>query len=94
MPAGVVHGFAMAAGATGWVLTVPIQTLPDLLEPAAAHETALGHPQILAASAPMAALFGAINDEHRATVPGRSAMLRALVAQAAYNNCRRHTQLP
>ena len=31
LPAGVVHGFRFAKGTQGWVLTVPVQTLPEAL---------------------------------------------------------------
>lgn len=81
VPSGVVHGFAFSAGTSGWVLTVPLQTLPDLLDPAVTQKTALGIGQPTTATPEMVDLFHRIEAEHGATRPMRSVMLRALASQ-------------
>lgn len=83
VPAGAVHGFSFAAGTSGWVLTVPLQTLPDLLDPSVTRQTALGLAQACAATPVMAELFARIDEEHAAARPARTAMLRALAAEVA-----------
>ncbi len=78
VPAGVVHGFAFTAGTIGWVLTVPVPTLPDLLGIAKAGETPLGQAAVVPVTAAMTALFSQIDQEHGSSHPARSEMLRAL----------------
>jgi AraC family transcriptional regulator, transcriptional activator of pobA len=78
VPPGVVHGFTMEAGTEGWVLTVPVQTLPDLLGPALSRNTALGWPGTMLASNEFALLFNQIEEEHRQSRPAREILLGAL----------------
>jgi AraC family transcriptional regulator, transcriptional activator of pobA len=83
VPPGVVHDLALDAGTEGWVLSVPVQNLPELLGPAVARETGLGKSGALPAEAAFANLFRLIADEHRQAHPAREALLRALAAQLA-----------
>lgn len=83
VPPGVVHDFTMEAGTEGWVLTLPVQTLPDLFGPALSQETGLGRSGLLPGEAVFADLFRKIADEHRHAHPSREVMLRALAAQLA-----------
>lgn len=83
VPQGVVHGFSFEAGTEGWVLTVPVQSLPELLEPSVFHATALGRAGVLAAEAEVVALFARISAEHAAVQPGRAVMLRAQASELA-----------
>ncbi|MBH0239068.1 helix-turn-helix domain-containing protein [Methylobrevis albus] len=83
VPHGVVHGFAFSAGTEGWVLTVPLPSLPDLLEPTVLRETALGRAGLLPVDADLVRLFERIAAEHRRTEPARAMMLRALATDVA-----------
>lgn len=83
VPHGVVHGFAFAAGTEGWVLTVPLQSLPEMLEPTLQHQTALGRTGFLPVDDEIVALFRQIDAEHHAMHPARAILLRALATQIA-----------
>lgn len=83
VPHGVVHGFAFSAGTEGWVLTLPLQSLPELLEPAFLRETALGRAGFLPVDDELARLFERIGAEHRLTEPARAMMLRAMATEVA-----------
>lgn len=83
VPPRVVHDIAMDAGTEGWVLSIPCQTLPDLLEPNLSHETALGRGGILASNDILDNIFKTIADEHRQTRPARDIFLRALAGELA-----------
>lgn len=91
IPPGVVHDFTFAAGTEGWVLTLPLQSLPDLLEPAFMHETALGRAGILPADGVILGLFQQISAEYRSLSLARAVMLRALAAQLACHVARELT---
>lgn len=81
VPPGVVHDFSMEAGTQGWVLTVPVQTLPDLLGPALSRDTALGWPGILPVVDGYMRLFKQIEEEHRQSRPAREILLGALATE-------------
>ncbi|WP_333867685.1 helix-turn-helix domain-containing protein [Cypionkella sp.] len=82
LPAGVVHGFRFAKGTQGWVLTVPVQTLPEMLS-ASAPVSGLAQAGVLPVTAEMTALFQRIAAEHASTQTARATMLRALALQVA-----------
>jgi AraC family transcriptional activator of pobA len=81
IPAGVVHGFTFSAGTEGFVLTVPLQTLPGLL--GAGPGAVLDRVALLPVDGETDALFRAIHAEHEETRPGRALMLQALATQIA-----------
>jgi AraC family transcriptional regulator, transcriptional activator of pobA len=81
VPPGVVHDFQMEAQTQGWVLTVPVQTLPGLLGPALSQETSLGWPAVLPANDVYIRLFTQIASEHCQTRPAREIMLGALATE-------------
>jgi AraC family transcriptional activator of pobA len=83
VPQGVVHGFTFAAGTQGWVLTVPLQTLPEVLAPAQMEETALGRAGFLPVTDEIIHIFHSIDAEHAATSILRTLMLRAQAMQLA-----------
>jgi AraC family transcriptional activator of pobA len=83
VPHGVVHGFSFSADTEGWVLTVPLQTLPELLEPMFLRETPLGQAGFLPVDEAFVGLFTRIGSEHKADHPARAIMLRALAAEVA-----------
>lgn len=94
VPPGVVHGFAFAAGTQGWVLTVPLQTLPDLLEPALSRQTALSEAAVLPVTSAMTDLFNEIYQEHAALNLARATLLRAYATQVACRVLRDLDQRP
>ncbi len=83
VPIGVVHGFTFSAGTQGWVLTVPLQTLPEVLSPAQMGETALGKSGLLPVTPEIISIFQSIETEHAKSRPMRSLMLSALAMQVA-----------
>ncbi|MDZ7905869.1 MAG: helix-turn-helix domain-containing protein [Cypionkella sp.] len=83
VPAGVVHGFTFSAGTQGWVLTVPLQTLPDVLGPAQMAETSLGRAGFAPVCDEIIYIFQNIASEHGALRLARATMLRALATALA-----------
>lgn len=83
VPHGVIHGFSFSAGTDGHVLTVPLQSLPEVLDPSAQLSVALAQAAVLPADAAMAALFSRLHREHATALPGRSVLLKALAAEIA-----------
>jgi AraC family transcriptional regulator, transcriptional activator of pobA len=83
IPNGVVHGFAFSAQTEGHVLSVPLQTLPELLMPSGPHGTGLSQVAVLPANDGMTDLFQRLHAEHGMSLAGRPVMLRALAAQIA-----------
>lgn len=83
IPAGVVHGFTFSAGTEGFVLTVPLQSMPGLLGAGAGSGATLDKVAILTADPEIDALFQSVHGEHSATRSGRALMLQALATQIA-----------
>lgn len=78
---GVVHGFAFSAGTNGFVLTIPLQSLPDVLDAAAPVALALGRVAVVPSNDAVTALFLRLHAEHEGANAGRAVMLKALAAQ-------------
>ena len=81
VPPGVVHDIVMQAGTQGWVLTVPVQTLPGLLGPALSRDSAMGWPGILPVVDEYLRIFRQIEEEHRQSRPAREILLGALATE-------------
>lgn len=81
LPRGVAHGFEFSAGMEGYVLTLPVQELPELFGPAAETLRPLSRPFAAKAGAAMAAAFDALAEEHGARLPFRRVRLKALAMQ-------------
>ena len=77
LPRAVAHGFTFSAGTEGYVLTLPVQDLPDLFGPEAETQRALSRPFAARANAAITAAFDALALEHAARLPFRRVQLRA-----------------
>jgi len=83
IPKGVVHGFTFSARTDGYVLTIPLATLPSVFDPATAAARSLGRVEVVAADAALAAAFDRIHAEHRGRAAARPLMLAALATEIA-----------
>lgn len=83
IPRNAVHGFVFAAGSEGFVVTVPVQNLPDMYDPRSATYGALGTFAAIPSDETVMSLFEQIYAEHGAQADGRTNMLGALAAQLA-----------
>jgi AraC family transcriptional activator of pobA len=83
IPPGVVHGFTFSAQTDGYVLSVPLQTLPDILAQTALHTAGLAQVALLPADRLLEEHFHRLHAEHGASLPARPVMLRALAAEIA-----------
>lgn len=81
VPTGVVHGFSFSQGTQGWVLTVPLQTLPEVFSPAQLESSSLGRARTLPVSDEILNIFQDIEREHLAANTARTVMLRAKALQ-------------
>ena len=81
LPRGVAHGFAFSAGMEGYVLTLPIQELPELFGPEAETLRPLTRPFAAQASPAMSDAFDALAQEHATRRPFRRARLKSLAMQ-------------
>jgi len=81
IPPWVVHGFRFAAGTEGFVLTVPLASLPEAFGEGAA--LALGSWGVAPADPALDALFEQVIHQRTFTDAARTPMLRALALQIA-----------
>ena len=81
LPRGVAHGFDFSAGMEGYVLTLPVQELPELFGPEAETLRPLSRPFAAKAGAAMSAAFDALAQEHGARLPFRRPRLKSLAVQ-------------
>lgn len=83
IPRGTVHGFIFDAGTEGYVLTVPVREVPDLLADGAETARALGRLAVVADDGGCLDRMRQIAAAHAAQGPFRATRLRALVAGLA-----------
>lgn len=81
LPRGVAHGFDFSAGMEGYVLTLPVQELPELFGAEAESLRPLSRPFAAKAGAAMEVDFDALAKEHGARLPFRRARLKSLAVQ-------------
>jgi AraC family transcriptional activator of pobA len=81
LPRGVAHSFDFAAGTDGYVLTLPVQDLPELFGPEAETRNALSRPFAAGTTAAIAEAFDALVQEHGGRQPFRRVHLRAQAVQ-------------
>lgn len=83
MPRGVVHGFTFSAGTDGFVVTIPLESLPDLFDPRGPLAGALSRFGLIAAGPRVHALFEDMSREHEHRAPERVIVLKALATLLA-----------
>lgn len=83
IPRGMVHGFIFEAGTEGYVLTVPVREVPNLLEDGAETARALSRLAVVAADDDCLRRMQEIATVHGAPGPFRATRLRALVTGLA-----------
>lgn len=83
IPAWVVHGFRMAAGTEGYVLTVPLSALPEAFGDGAPLALQLTQWGMVPPDPALEALFDEIMRQRGVHDAARGAMLRALALQVA-----------
>lgn len=89
IPRGAVHGFEFSAGTDGYVLTIPLQSLPDIFDPRLPMAAALSVFAVAPADDEMLRLFQRIHAEHESLNPARATMLKAQAAVLAVHVLRR-----
>lgn len=77
IPPGVVHGFEFAAGTDGYVVTVPLKSAPEMLDPQHRGASQLSRFAVVPADDILMREFDALHDEHAGRRRGRAAMLKA-----------------
>jgi AraC family transcriptional regulator, transcriptional activator of pobA len=81
IPRGAVHGFRFAQGTDGFVLTVPLQELPEIFDETKGHGTRFTALISGPASPEISALFDQLFAEHQGEAALRGPMLRAIASQ-------------
>jgi len=77
VPRNAVHGFVFAAGTDGFVVTIPLQNLPDLFD----ATSPLTRPAVIVAKPDLVAAFERVHREHDDRLPARAVMLSALATE-------------
>ncbi len=91
IPRGMVHGFAFMSGTDGFVLTIPLQSLPDLFEGASPMAAALGMLGVTGADDEISDAFDRLHAEYRGRALGRTLMLKARATALACDIVRHAT---
>lgn len=81
MPTGAVHGFSFQPGTSGWVVTLAVEMLDEVLSGAEGVRAALASPFVGTGGAGITAVMRAIFGEYEARNFARAHVLRALSAQ-------------
>jgi AraC family transcriptional regulator, transcriptional activator of pobA len=89
IPRGSIHGFTFSAGTDGFVVTIPLQSLPDIFDQESPVSAPLSRFSIAPADRKIEDLFLALHKEHEARGIGRVPMLKALAAELACTVVRR-----
>ena len=80
VPTGHVHGFSFTPGMQGWVLTIAVEMLDEVLTPAEGLRRALASSTVIRATAQMRDLMSRIHSEYSGRHFARAHLLRALTA--------------
>jgi AraC family transcriptional activator of pobA len=83
IPRWTVHAFRFQPGARGFVLSVPVDSVPEVLGPEAECAGRIGRWRTASAGAGVALHFGTIREELAGAQPLRAARLRANVVEIA-----------
>lgn len=83
VPKGVIHGFGFSAGTDGYVVTVPLQSLPELFDAKSPMAPHLARFSVSPADAAVGDVFRRLHGEHEARRPARLTMLKALATELA-----------
>ncbi len=89
VPRNVVHSFTFSAGTDGLVVTVPLQSLPDIFGTDTAMFGALERAALVPSDDVLETAFTRVSHEFLGRHPGRATMLRALTTQLACEMARR-----
>ncbi len=83
IPKGTVHGFSFAAKTDGYVVTIPMQNLPEIFDTSSPTAAALSRFAVAPADEKTVELFEDLHIEHEGRSPARTAMLKAQAAVLA-----------
>ena len=81
VPAGCVHGFSFQPGTTGWVVTLSVDTLDDLLVETEGLRPLLMRPHVIRRTQAHRGLVEQLFDEHSRQDFARAQLLRGLTVQ-------------
>ena len=89
IPRGTVHGFTFSANTDGYVVTIPVQNLPEVFDAQSPMAIGLSRFAILRADVKLAGLFDVLHSENQTLKRFRTTLLRAyataLAVQVARN---------
>jgi len=83
IPRGTVHGFTFSADTDGYVVTIPLQSLPEIFGAQATVMAGLAQFAIAPADAELMQKFADIQAEYAAQHPARFTMLKAMATAIA-----------
>lgn len=89
IPRGTVHGFKFSADTDGYVVTIPLQNLPDIFDPQSLISGALSRFALISADDEIIELFEGLHIEHDGSHSARTTMLKAKASVMACEVLRR-----